>query len=1147
MSREENTAADNLLFKPGILRNRRHKSPVRSVTMFDSENDQKNLTGSFRYDSPGSALKSTQQLNVDWSNFSKHTFFNSAEAKTQKAFDKIINRLPFDGTKSEFNAFLDGLSGYEKYILDSFPKSTGYLGFSGSFISVSDFKGSYNPSLSNNPTGESVIDPISKSFTFEFYINSPTEQTDNQVILQKISGTNGISLVLSSSAAKSSPTEKLDFLMMISSGSLTVSASMEIQKGQFEHVAATFDKSMNSNHISLYLNGSLASTSSIAQLGQIDFRNSPLLIGSGSAHTLGYYEFAPVETLSGALDEVRVWHEARTQSDIYQNRFIDVFSQPNLQLLYRFNEPSGSFVGDGANLVLDYSGNSLHASISNFNMNLRNTSSFGPSPVLGEKSINSVVLFPSYADVITLNSALLASASDYDYSNSNLITRLIPPHYLLEAATAEGFETEKADIGDAIVSSTDQPGGGRVGQPQIIAGLLYTFAETFDELKMFVDEFKRALNVDVITNDTVSDHLLPWLSRYYGISLPSFFADAPIRQLLDGENIRTDNVNTMSLQAVQNMLWRRVFSDLPHLFATRGTHSALKSILANMGIQPGGAIRIREFGGASFRELGDSYIRRSEIAAMLNMSGTSGPSGSLNAQGIDSARPFLQGSFLSGSRVEPGQPSAKGNIASGLSDYEWDGLFTSGSWSVEGVYKFDARLSHYATQSLSRMHVTGTDTSAAAQGVLFNLLSFSSSSNSPITGSLTLFGRPTTTSIQPLKLELTGVNIFDGQKWYVSYGRNRNDLISSYVSSSYFLRAAKFTPAGLEQFHVTSSYYDDSVGSILSSGSSQYNASGTFLVIGSQSIDDTGTAFLNDSSTDQLSRYTPFTGKVSSIRFYSLGLSNEEAKTHARNFKSLGVKDPETNFNFVTISSGSFARLRQDTNIDQPITKSDASGNISLFDFSQNQLTLAGTGFEAEKQVIDPERFDFDVLSSNFQSGENPNKVRIRSFLDSNLAETFGVSLAPLHQIPQAEEPQDDKRISVEVGVTQGLNEDIMSIFSTLNKLDNVIGSPELVFSQDYPSLRNLRRIYFNRLTDKVNLQSFFEFFKWFDDTIGDLLEQMLPSNSKFAGTSYVIESHALERAKFAYKYYDVYLGEEDRGGKDVILMQQIVGILRKM
>ena len=167
--------------------------------------------------------------------------------------------------------------------------------------------------------------------------------------------------------------------------------------------------------------------------------------------------------------------------------------------------------------------------------------------------------------------------------------------------------------------------------------------------------------------------------------------------------------------------------------------------------------------------------------------------------------------------------------------------------------------------------------------------------------------------------------------------------------------------------------------------------------------------------------------------------------------------------------------------------------------------------------------------------------------MNDQTAEKFGAAPAPLYEIPQAEEPQDDKRISIEISVVQALNEDIMNIFATLNALDNLIGSPELVFAYDYPHLRNLRRIYFNRLTDKVNLQSFFEFFKFFDETIGELLEQMLPSDSKFLGTSYVIESHALERPKFTYKYYDMYLGEEDRGGKPVILMQQIVGVLRKI
>ena len=37
-------------------------------------------TSSFNYDAPGTGLKSTQQIPLDWSDFSNHTFFNSAES-----------------------------------------------------------------------------------------------------------------------------------------------------------------------------------------------------------------------------------------------------------------------------------------------------------------------------------------------------------------------------------------------------------------------------------------------------------------------------------------------------------------------------------------------------------------------------------------------------------------------------------------------------------------------------------------------------------------------------------------------------------------------------------------------------------------------------------------------------------------------------------------------------------------------------------------------------------------------------------------------------------------------------------------------------------------------------------------------------------
>jgi nitrogen fixation protein FixH len=458
-------------------------------------------------------------------------------------------------------------------------------------------------------------------------------------------------------------------------------------------------------------------------------------------------------------------------------------------------------------------------------------------------------------------------------------------------------------------------------------------------------------------------------------------------------------------------------------------------------------------------------------------------------------------------------------------------------------------VAHPSVQSIARLHVTGTSAPATTQGVVVNCVAQKPGEIGVTTGSITLFARPSTDSgASSLSLVLTGVNIFDGGKWQVSFGRQRRDEFNFYQQSRYFLRASKFSPAGLESFHTTASFFNDVTNNTFENVTAAYNASGTFLTLGSQSLDTTSGRLLNagTSTVPADAKVTTFTGKLSSIRFYSKALTEQETKVHARNFKSVGVENPEVNFNFVTNASGSFSRLRVDASLDQPVTDSLSGGTIQGFDFSQNSLHFEGTGFEASKRTIKPERFNFEVLSSKFESGENPNKVRIRSFKDPANVKTYGTAFAPLYDIPQNDQPNDDKRIAIEISVTQGLDEDIMNIFGTLNVLDNIIGSPEMVFAQEYPSLRNLRRIYFNRLTEKVNFLSFFEFFKFFDDTIGDLLEQMLPSDSRFAGSSYVIEPHALERAKFTYKYSDMYLGEEDRAGKSPILLQQLVGVLRK-
>ena len=120
------------LFEPSVRRGLQ-RSKKTAETSFGSISDSNmESTSSFRYDSYGKGIKSTQQIPINWAKFENHTFFNSAEAKINVAFDRIINHFPFDGKKKEIEAFMDSLTGFEKWVFDRFPKNTGFLMFSGS-------------------------------------------------------------------------------------------------------------------------------------------------------------------------------------------------------------------------------------------------------------------------------------------------------------------------------------------------------------------------------------------------------------------------------------------------------------------------------------------------------------------------------------------------------------------------------------------------------------------------------------------------------------------------------------------------------------------------------------------------------------------------------------------------------------------------------------------------------------------------------------------------------------------------------------------------------------------------------------------------------------------------------------------------------
>lgn len=1124
----------------------------RSTRMTYSEISGTNTlsTSSFYYDTPGSPLKSTQQLNVDWSNFQNHVFFNSAEVKVNTAFDQIINGYPFDGTSIELERFFERLTGFDKWVFDQFPKYKGALHFSSSYITVNDAAGGFFTNISpEKSTGDSVLNPGTGSLSIELQLFVPEVVNDNQVICSKFINKHGFILALSSSVS----TTACDLIFAVCSGTIKASTNASIEKGKFNHICAIFDRQTANNVASICVDERLVASSDPQQyFGTFHIDETPFNIGTGSLAEAADFLFEPKETLSGTIDELRVFHSVRTLNAQRAFSRKSITATDDLKLYYRFNEPPPPLAPDGDitnAIVIDSSGNALHSYIVNFTGSLRIPHASG-SAMTYERDITAPVLFPAHFDLVSLNTTLMTSASVYDQENPNIITRLIPEHYIIEGMQHDGLINANGTLGQSYANvTTTGIRSTNVGSTQLLLSLLYILARFLDEMKLYVDAFSTLRFVDYDNTDTVPDNFLPDLLKRLGFNLPPMFSDATIAQYIDGDNIDYDISNSLyPLKHIQNQLMRHVLLNIRTIMISKGTQHSIKAFLRAIGIDPDNSMRFREYGGPTYKNLGYARERKYDIGTMVKFTSES----------------FARTPFLSGSRLEVGIPYPTGLMVKqnefpphGISNARSDGLFTSGSWTYELTVKYTPEQTSYITvssQSLGRL--CGTSVGLTGDALFANLsLIENQSTNS---WKLNLYVNPSwDPSGSFLLLESIPFDITDGEKWRLSFGCERNDLIGAPVSSSYFLRVGKCDAQGDIEFNfMTSSFYDDSkTNAFREFGSATTGSmSGAYIALGSNQTIPTFAGYLNNASTPAAAKATQFCGQASNLRFWSKAITETEWREHVRNYRSAGVESPLTNYNFGRTASGSFERLRvdtlqkQDTMIAVPDGIGWLTGTISFYDFSQNLMHLNGSGFDAVDDCVIPEIYHYSYLSPYFDEASNDIKIRARSFQDSeNLENSPWAMPAPVYEIVKSEQSTDDTRFMIEFSLIDALNRDIITMFATLDEMNNAIGNPELVYSPDYPMLEDMREIYFNRLSGKLNFKAFFEFYRWFDNSIGTFIQQLIPRKTRFKGTNFTIESHMLERHKLKYLSDGIYLGEDNRADLDKqILLQFFTTQLRK-
>ena len=1150
----------NLFTKASLQRHKEEKSIVREVTQAQLEEQSPGVTEDLWANDPlGTGLKSTQQIEVDWSDWSQHVFFNSAEAKTNLAFEQIINGYPFDGSAAEKKKFISDLGGYQKWVFDQFDTNKGYFAFDGdTYLRVADVTGFAAPDLAKRFGDTKATENFhTGGATHEFwiYVKSTDHSTDTRIIYQKRDADPAVVDKAVSIWYEGISASEYGVSFHISSDQFksikhTITS---LEYDRWYHIGFVYERAA-SERVYGYVNGEYDSytTNNQAELDDITMGDALIFIG-GTPDSFQTYaqNLAAPSNFVGLIDELRVWHGIRTESQLksYMHRNVD--SQMNLQLYHRFSEPSASQHSyQASSIVLDYSGNALHTFINQSPLStfdpkapqLSISNEEIPTPLENERDRDNPVLFPDWTPNSTLNTTLLSTANQYDRNNPNLITKLVPPHYFREAKFFEGIEKNLNTPEGMSFEEIARPIPGHAVMPTkvIMMSFLYVWANFFDDIKLYLDAFSTLKKVTYDNYGQIPPQLILFLSDYYGISLPNPYANETPTRFQEGDNLTNSKGSSVPLSKTLDLMWRRILINLPFLLRSRGTLNGIKSLMNTLGIEADSVFRFKEFGGSISKSIGSSRKKKRKQSGFLDMTKIT----------------HIESAPLWAYRHAPGAPDVSGGPAIGEIIFQSGDItittpgsgpvhttFTSGSWAWEGRYVVPD------TEETSSLFRIERDTD-----VLVNLVSKRTTTSTGVDYSIKLFLDGHKSASDPVEVEITDVNVWDSNPWYISinneWGETENTLSLRCIKTS-----GDFI---VEHYSGSINYKKESApinGSVLHSGLPLYEVE-TGVQDPTQQL--RWTVGLDPNKTYPAATWNPdpdaapvdFGGTVSHMRFWTKSLSRDEQIEHAHNPYSVATQNPVNSFVFPnqpiveligseyvttplgkysgnydgSLPSGSWERLRQSFDMMQPDTTFNG-GQLELVDTTQNNDHATIYGSDGGYLIDD---FIFTIVSPDFDSNSTNNKIRVRSFQDKETAKDNFAHHGVLNELP-FETGIDDRRFSIEASLVHALNEDIINLVGNASILNEYLGAPEMEYAVEYPQVKKLIDLYFQRLTGKVNYNAIIEFQRWFNNNFAELVEQFIPHTADFLGINFVIESHILERHKMEYKQGDVHVDIFDR------------------
>jgi len=1005
--------------------------------------------------------------------------YGSAEEYYEKGIERVYNEYPYDGSDAEKLQFHNNSNTFDYYIWkELYPKTTGYVTLNEGTLLDQRIGIKAGPNLntaykaSAKQTNNLAFDS-EQGVTVEFWAK-PSPEDGSAALFELRDSTNGHLAIY--------PTYSTN----------DIEWSVESQQGLVLEASIAFtplsDYAENWHHYAFVLT-SLGSGSGLTASLYVDgafteqkrdtsnLLTDPISTVSGN---LGQYidpgNPSNVDYYTGSIDEFRYWKTARNAKEIGLNWNSHVHGGSNttgslnasypLSLYLKFNE---GITGDDStdSEILDYSGRIASASFLSYESTGRSTGSaiedYTVSSGLGYVEEKDPIIRSNNPNIDNLKTEKTRIGKVYDNNNTFNFYALMP---------------------EWIRSDDD-------GDLKRISHIVGAYMdELFSQIKTHNRVYRKDYK-DYYKSFPYYENLLD----SHGFKSSPLFGENTLE-----ENLLNRNSNRYfasgSVDELKSTILRNIYNNLLYLYKTKGTESSIRNLLHCYGVDEA-LIRLRAY---SNNTVGDIENQEKAVQFQDKVVDFYGMKNAVASEDIPSGASVFN--FTSSD--------------SSVDDRAYVPSFEVGTFTLEAntyfpkfkIFGNDFYVQYQLSSSVFGIHAASssapTDTAWASPDS---------------TGMAVYTVRDGATSKQA-RFSLASTNGV-----FTEVG---SELFEVYDSTNWNL-AIVFEPQrdlsnlpsyGTQPFWIKLYGYENESGRTVNS----------FAI--SSSISITNAALITAEAKRAFvgAEKTGYTGsliyrsdcRVGNLRFYTDALTSEEVELHAKFKNTQGRKRPYENYyrshDNDSVYVPKFLSLLFEWDFEQ-ITSANSLGTFEVSDRVSGS-TLSGFG-EIGAAVSSSYvglgygfATDFKVYETEYVSKAKAllpeesfaaNKINVNTESDT----AFGINMAPAKEA-----------VLVGKSMYDVISQDILNIFAGVVDFNELIGNPVNKYREDYKGLEKLRDLYFSRVFNDPDLEKFVNYFKWLDAAIYTIIDNVIPATTDFAGQqTNIVESHALERNKFPYKF----------------------------